>query len=237
MLKRFLHIILFCCVFTAHAQHLFKGTVVDAISSVPISNAHIKLNENIGVVCDNNGRFELSGLSTGTYLLEVSCLGFKSFKRQISLTKKVLYFDVELQPDIFELSQVDVLGQNERLTNITRLRSIEGTSIYSSKKNEVILMGSTLANKSTNNPRQVYAKVPGLNIWESDGLGLQLEIGARGLSPHRTSNFNTRQNGYDISADALGYLNHTHLHQKQFKRLKLFEVLHPCSMGHSLEVC
>ncbi len=205
MLKRFLHIILFCCVFTSHAQHLFKGTVVDAISSVPISNAHIKLNENIGVVCDNNGRFELSGLSSGTYFLEVSCLGFKSFKRQISITKKVLYFDVELQPYIFELSQVDVLGQNERLTNITRLRSIEGTSIYSSKKNEVILMGSTLANKSTNNSRQVYAKVPGLNIWESDGLGLQLEIGARGLSPHRTSNFNTRQNGYDISADALGY--------------------------------
>ncbi len=205
MLKRFSYIILFCCVFTSHAQHLFKGTVVDAISSVPISNAHIKLNENIGVVSDNNGRFELSGLSSGTYLLEVSCLGFKSFKRQISLTKKVLYFDVELQPDIFELSQVDVLEQNERLTNITRLRSIEGTSIYSSKKNEVILMGSTLANKSTNNSRQVYAKVPGLNIWESDGLGLQLEIGARGLSPHRTSNFNTRQNGYDISADALGY--------------------------------
>ena len=50
MLKRFSHIILFCCVFTSNAQHLFKGTVVDAISSVPISNAHIKLNENIGVV-------------------------------------------------------------------------------------------------------------------------------------------------------------------------------------------
>ena len=36
-------------------------------------------------------------------------------------------------------------------------------------------------------------------------MGIQLEIGARGLSPHRTSNFNTWQNGYDISADALGY--------------------------------
>ena len=33
----------------------------------------------------------------------------------------------------------------------------------------------------------------------------QLSIGARGLDPNRTSNFNTRQNGYDISADALGY--------------------------------
>lgn len=200
-----LYMILFCCVFTAQSQHKFKGTVVNELSSVSIPNAHVKLNDSYGVVSDENGRFELSGLPSGTYLLEVSCVGFKGFIKQINLTKKVLYFDVVLQPDIFELSQVDVLGQNERLANITRLRSIEGTAIYASKKNEVILMESTLANKATNNSRQVYAKVPGLNIWESDGMGLQLEIGARGLSPHRTSNFNTRQNGYDISADALGY--------------------------------
>ena len=187
------------------AQHVFKGTVVDAFSSISIPNAHIKLNEIYGVVSDENGRFELTGLSSGTYLLEVSCIGFKSFTKQVSLTKNVLHFDVILQPDVLQLSQVEVVGQNERLTNITRLRSIEGTAIYSSKKNEVILMESTLANKATNNSRQVYSKVPGLNIWESDGLGIQLEIGARGLSPHRTSNFNTRQNGYDISADALGY--------------------------------
>ena len=205
MLRLRPYIILFCCVFTAQAQHVFKGTVVDALSSVSIPNAHIKLNDSFGVVSNENGRFELSGLSSGAYLLEVSCIGFKAFTKQINLTKKVLYFDVVLQPDILELSQVDVLGQNERLTNITRLRSIEGTAIYASKKNEVILMESTLANKATNNSRQVYAKVPGLNIWESDGMGLQLEIGARGLSPHRTSNFNTRQNSYDISADALGY--------------------------------
>ena len=60
-------------------------------------------------------------------------------------------------------------------------------------------------NTATNNARQAYASVPGLNIWESDGAGLQLGIGGRGLSPDRTSNFTTRQNGYDISADPLGY--------------------------------
>jgi Fe(3+) dicitrate transport protein len=51
----------------------------------------------------------------------------------------------------------------------------------------------------------MLAKVAGLNIWESDGAGLQLGIGARGLSPNRSSHFNLRQNGYDIAADALGY--------------------------------
>jgi Fe(3+) dicitrate transport protein len=44
-----------------------------------------------------------------------------------------------------------------------------------------------------------------LNIWEYDRGGLQLGIGGRGLSPNRSSNFNIRQDGYDISADALGY--------------------------------
>ena len=34
---------------------------------------------------------------------------------------------------------------------------------------------------------------------------MQLSIGGRGLDPNRTANFNTRQNGYDISADVLGY--------------------------------
>src|SRR5690606_34569654 len=57
----------------------------------------------------------------------------------------------------------------------------------------------------TNSSRQVYSRVAGLNIFENDASGLQLGIGGRGLDPNRTSNFNVRQNGYDISADALGY--------------------------------
>ncbi|HSZ72392.1 MAG TPA: TonB-dependent receptor, partial [Cytophagaceae bacterium] len=60
-------------------------------------------------------------------------------------------------------------------------------------------------NTATNNSRQIYSKIAGLNIWENDGAGIQLGIGGRGLSPNRTANFNTRQNGYDMSADALGY--------------------------------
>ena len=56
-----------------------------------------------------------------------------------------------------------------------------------------------------NNSRQIYAQISGLNIYQNDDAGLQLNIGGRGLDPNRTSNFNTRQNGYDISADVLGY--------------------------------
>lgn len=89
---------------------------------------------------------------------------------------------------------------------IIRLNDVDGMGIYAGKKSEVIVLKDMTANKATNNARQIYGKIPGLNILESDGgAGLQLSIGGRGLDPNRTSNFNTRQNGYDISADALGY--------------------------------
>lgn len=78
-------------------------------------------------------------------------------------------------------------------------------AIYEGRKTELVRVEALTANLATNNARQVFARVAGLNIWESDGAGLQLGVGGRGLSPNRTSNFNTRQNGYDMSADALGY--------------------------------
>ena len=89
--------------------------------------------------------------------------------------------------------------------NIRKLRAIEGIMITQGKKTEAIKLEKLDANKATNQSRQIYAKIPGLNIWESDGAGIQIGLGGRGLNPSRNSNFNTRQNGYDISADALGY--------------------------------
>jgi Fe(3+) dicitrate transport protein len=106
---------------------------------------------------------------------------------------------------IKKLGTVIIESEKDNDFGITRLKQVEGTSIYAGKKNDVILLGDVNGNTATNNSRQIFAKVAGLNIWESDGAGMQLGIGGRGLSPNRVSNFNTRQNGYDISADALGY--------------------------------
>jgi Fe(3+) dicitrate transport protein len=89
---------------------------------------------------------------------------------------------------------------------ITRLKDVDGAGIYAGKKSEVIILKDINANTATNNSRQMYSKIAGLNIYENDGgAGIQLAIGGRGLDPNRVTNFNTRQNGYDIAADALGY--------------------------------
>jgi Outer membrane receptor for Fe3+-dicitrate len=103
------------------------------------------------------------------------------------------------------LRELTISAGQEQTMGLGRLKSVEGVVVYEGKKSEVVSLRDITANLATNNPRQVFSRVAGLNIWESDGAGLQLGIGGRGLSPNRTSNFNTRQNGYDISADALGY--------------------------------
>ncbi|HSV87705.1 MAG TPA: TonB-dependent receptor [Bacteroidales bacterium] len=88
---------------------------------------------------------------------------------------------------------------------IDRLPAIQGTRIYAGKKNEVIRLSTLDADLSTNNPRQVFAKVPGVSIWENDGTGIQLSVATRGLNPNRSWEFNVRQNGYDISSEVFGY--------------------------------
>jgi Fe(3+) dicitrate transport protein len=107
----------------------------------------------------------------------------------------------------FKVRQLDevLIEENASSFGIGRLKSVEGVSVFEGKKNELISIKDMELNMGTNCSRQIFGKVPGINIWESDAAGLQLGIATRGLDPNRTSNFNTRQNGYDMSADALGY--------------------------------
>ena len=113
--------------------------------------------------------------------------------------------NIRLFPKVETLSEVIVRGNLKKIFQIKRMEDIEGTRIYAGKKNEVILLDVSMANLASNNARQIYNQIPGLNIYQNDDAGLQLNIGGRGLNPNRTANFNTRQNNYDISADALGY--------------------------------
>jgi Fe(3+) dicitrate transport protein len=106
---------------------------------------------------------------------------------------------------LVNLDAIDVTVEKDNSFGISRLNNIEGTAIYSGKKTEAIYLGDLNANLAANNSRQIFSKVAGINIFENDGSGNNIGIGGRGLNPNRISNFNTRQNGYDISADALGY--------------------------------
>jgi Fe(3+) dicitrate transport protein len=86
------------------------------------------------------------------------------------------------------------------------MRENEGEVIYSGHKSEVLQVDSLDANKALNNTRQIIGRIPGLNIIETEGGGFTANgIAFRGLNPYQSIETNTRQNGYNISADIFGY--------------------------------
>ncbi|GAB4419990.1 MAG: TonB-dependent receptor [Bacteroidia bacterium] len=153
-------------------------------------------------VSDAEGRYVFDSLPGGSHTLELRYLGSLCHQQMVSLDAPRTRLDLDV---VATLDPVLIEEQQEATYGLSRLRSVEGVAIYEGKKSEVVQLRDLAANLAANNPRQLYARIAGLNIWESDGAGIQLGIGGRGLSPNRTANFNTRQNGYDISADALGY--------------------------------
>ncbi|NBU04903.1 MAG: TonB-dependent receptor [Sphingobacteriia bacterium] len=102
------------------------------------------------------------------------------------------------------LSEV-IINEHQALAEMEFMPAIKDNVIYAGKKTAVIQLDKINADLSSNNTRQVFAKVPGISIWENDGSGIQLGIASRGLSPNRSWEFNVRQNGYDISSEVFGY--------------------------------
>jgi len=160
---------------------------------------------------------------TGSLLAQTGILGkfsFTSEKKEIPLIfyleeyrlKKVFLelkdfvgLKIVLEDFLENLSEIQIRARKTKVFELKRLKDVEGTSIFAGKKTEVILVNQSAANLASNNARQIFNQIAGLNIFQNDDAGLQLNIGGRGLDPNRTGNFNTRQNGYDISADVLGY--------------------------------
>ena len=130
--------------------------------------------------------------------------GYSVVEKEIDLSK-VNKFNLVLPRQVEELNEVILSARKKEVFALKRMRDFENTAIYAGKKTEVIIIEQSMANLAANNARQIFNQIPGLNIYQNDDAGLQLHIGGRGLDPNRTSNFNTRQNGYDISADVLGY--------------------------------
>ncbi len=197
--------ILFCIsIFSnsLYSQEDFSGYVLEEITGDAIANVKIYSNSRgLLTITDDTGYFSFT--SNNDSILTFYSENYFVKEQDINQLKSsdLIY----LKPLVENLDEIEIIVRNEKVFSLERLNAVEGTSIFEGKKSEVILVDQSMANLASNNSRQIFSQVAGLNIYQNDDAGLQLNIGGRGLDPNRTSNFNTRQNGYDISADVLGY--------------------------------
>ena len=181
------------------SQQIFSGYIIDEETNQAVSG--------VKIYSKSDGLLEISD-EKGFYSFEAynnDLISFYLENYELNEKKLVQNETIYLKPLVENLDEIEIIVRNEKIFSLQRLNAVEGTSIFEGKKSEVVLVDQSMANLASNNSRQIYSQVAGLNIFQNDDAGLQLNIGGRGLDPNRTSNFNTRQNGYDISADVLGY--------------------------------
>jgi len=106
--------------------------------------------------------------------------------------------------------------------DINRLPDEQNGFLNIGKKNEVITLAATNANIALKTGRQLFAKIPGVFVYDMDGSGNQLNIATRGLDPHRSWEYNIRQNGIIINSDMYGYpASHYSAPMESFEKIEM----------------
>jgi Fe(3+) dicitrate transport protein len=119
-----------------------------------------------------------------------------------------------------ELKEVIIKAWQRR--DITRLPEEQNGFLNTGKKNEVVNLAGTNANIAIKTGRQLYAKIPGVFVYDMDGSGNQLNIATRGLDPHRSWEYNIRQNGILLNSDMYGYpASHYSAPMESYEKIEL----------------
>ncbi len=204
-LKVFSLLVLVSITSLCYGQHSISGFVKNSAGQA-IEGAEVYISSLQRLqLSESDGSFYFNNLKNDTYTLLVFVLGYDLKEKEVTIDQSDVTVTITVEDLGENLNEVVLTQQREKLFALKQLRPVEGTAIYAGKKSEVVLIDKITGNLAANSPRQIYSQVVGLNIYENGDAGLQLNIGGRGLDPNRTTNFNTRQNGYDISADVLGY--------------------------------
>lgn len=115
-----------------------------------------------------------------------------------------------------------VTVENKAKKDIAHLQPIQGTYIFAGKKSEVIELTQKNIALSEKYGRQIFAKIPGVFVYDMDGTGNQINIATRGLDPHRSWEFNIRKDGVITNTDMYGYpASHYNIPMEAIERIEL----------------
>lgn len=189
-----------CC-----AQSSLSGRIIGG-NGLGIEGVSIRVEETKkGTLTDNEGFFTIEALPLGEQTLHISSVGYFSQKLKAKIiANQRNHVTVTLREDIQRLEEV-VIEEKKNSIQVERLPDVHGVYLSAGKKNEVIQLGGVNANISEKTGRQIFAKIPGVFVYDMDGSGNQINISTRGLDPHRSWEYNIRQNGIITNSDMYGY--------------------------------
>ena len=203
----------------AQALASLEGRVTST-TGAPLPNAMLLLSLGGPTVrgknSDQDGRFRFDSLAVGRYTLRARRIGYLQWSRDVEVKASgtpylevvLVQADFTLQhmqagPDIQTLPLRETRAQQPQ--GVTHAADVAGGIVYAGTKNEVVQVAGTAANLAEKSARQIFARVPGVFVYDMDGAGNQVNISTRGLDAHRSWELNVRQDGVLLNSDLYGY--------------------------------
>ena len=123
-MKRFLlFIVAVLTAMASMAQLHVKGKVIESDSQEPVAQTTVKLLKTdstlaAGVLTNLNGQFSVKAPKAGTFILQVTCVGFKAYTKRVSVQadKDVALGTIALEPDAIMLKGATVTGHASKVT-------------------------------------------------------------------------------------------------------------------------
>jgi Fe(3+) dicitrate transport protein len=184
-----------------------KGKVTDS-AGTSVESAIVQIeNTKLVTSTDSKGNYTIKNIPAGTYSVLVEIVGSNTVEKTVVINDnqtEVLNFT--LKQKINELKKVDIVRPFVSGQGMGHMPETYHGVDYSGLKTEVLVLDSLDANKAQDNFRETLGRLPGSNYSETEGGGFPSNgIAFRGLIPTQSVDIQTRQNGYNISADVYGY--------------------------------
>lgn len=104
-----------------------QGTVSENEENIPFVNIYLKGTQS-GTATDNNGRYTITGLSPGNYVLIASAIGYEPFRKSFLIGKdESITLNIELTQSAEALDEMVVTGT---LKAVSRLESVVPVEVY-----------------------------------------------------------------------------------------------------------
>lgn len=139
--------------FGAAAQQTFtlSGTVVDKGDGAPVEFATVVLSSGQWAVCDAKGAFTIAKVAAGKTTVVVSCVGYVEDKREITVSKDIRNYRIQLAQDNLALEGAVVTAQ-ESSSAATTSRTIDKTALEHVQLMNVSSISGLMPGGATANP-------------------------------------------------------------------------------------
>lgn len=166
--------ILCACIFCAQGQKLNKSSIKGQVSDdqkKAIPYATVKLVAgNKTVATDQQGNYHFTGLSAGSYIIQISAVGFRKTEQKIVLKEsEALSLNFSLKDSQNELKNVAINGK----TKVAKIKE-SGFAVNSIELKHYA--------NTTNDLNQILNRSSGIKVREQGGLGSDFQFMINGLS-------------------------------------------------------